>query len=1403
MKSRSQVDSDPPKPGELKVEICFQNLHQTSGGAFAFLYFNTCEEPAVPLKHCQHTMPADVSELVPALGAEVYQNSASKNSPVVTVIPVELNNSETDQQKQQQESPLHQSTTCKPLPFARSELPARQSSWRYLFEPLESQSVGQIKEICLQTQASQWHFISAALQSFIFRYTDDDGALLLLKVEHELSTEVVPPVSWTSIQFGQCAEKKMVDLLAHINQISKGTSNRVSSACGPLDGIRSSKDTSSLPSAQVAVNYRVQHSASAHQSRAGSIYDSPSLDVHTQWGIQLHVFETPGGGVQVRLDYSPSQYTSTVMELFFGNFLTFLVNVANAPSQPLDSIPMCGAKEIARLKKHYWNTNFTPNPWGGLGICQQILGQAQRNPDAVAVMTLDGANLTYSELVDEAQRVAGCLHASGVASDSDFAPERLATIAADCGASVIVFEPELQELANDLHADSDTHPKLINILEARQFGDRASVLQPQTNDAFYMIYTSGSTGTPKGVVLSQGNTRQMLASLSQYFHLSPDDRFLQQSSLAFDLSVVQVFSALCAGAQVCVATAELRKDPWRLASFMQQVCITVSYFTPTHFALLLENNPTALRQCLHYRVAMFAGERLPVRLVKTFYDLTIPGVVYNTWSPSELVVQTTIHKVDKPLKGLTNIPIGSPLPNCRHYVVDDALNPLPAGLVGEICVGGAQVGMGYLNRPDANARSFIQDPFCSQEDRARGWSTLFRTGDKGRFLPGGLLEFHGRIEGDKQTKLRGFRIDLGEVEQALYQRSKMGTGQGIVDIAVIARPVAEKAESASLTDNRQLIAFVVPRIPLRTTKEQTEYTTFLHQNVQPVLNQYMLPNGYQFLSKLPTTIGGKVDQQALLRMKLALAHPYGTPCSDKSLGPSSAHVDIVNDVIELMKSVVGQDRSVTPASNFFHVGGQSILLLRLRSKLNKRFGVAPPLQEMFSECTPLVLARTVSSLRAVKEGGGGREYVNSSKAVDWSHETALPTSQAYLKFDQLSRFRRPEVTNILLTGADTFIGIHMLAKVLTTGPNALVHLLGTMHAIQAPSLIADMQKYRLFRDGLTPTNVLSRIKIVPGSMAARNFGLSDQSFRDLATSIHAIYNLAVEVSLLKTYQALKAINTDGVRTLIALASSSASGRVPEIHHLSTWSIPHMQTWQLSTRSRANVSTVEESPAHFSPPATDEHGYLKSRWAAEMILTEAANRGLLVSIYRASAVSGSLITEVAAPSLDFVNNMIMHMVQHCLVPDISSSCLNGGGFVIDFVPVDILTDAIVHLASEETIFNPRLSVYHLGSSQPLPLNQLPPIIPAIREDGAAQGSPRAPTVPIKEWLSVVRDGAGEQEQLYWTVVEEYLQHGHIMFALDRGRAVSALRRAGWAMEFPKIDADYLQRLWGQTMLERRE
>lgn len=494
----------------------------------------------------------------------------------------------------------------------------------------------------------------------------------------------------------------------------------------------------------------------------------------------------------------------------------------------------------------------------------------------------------------------------------------------------------------------------------------------------------------------------MLSTLHHDFSFHPGQRFLHQSSICFDLSIVQIWSALTSGGTVCVANSETRKDPERLAQYMQSADVNVTYFTPTQFALLMETGSDHLKRLSNYKTAFFAGETLPVRLAKAFYDLQTPATAFNTWSPSELVVQTCIGKVAYPSETTTNIPIGHPMANCRHYVLDANLKPVPACIVGELCVGGAQVGAGYLNRPEVNANAFIADSFCTPQDAAQGWTRFFRTGDKGRFLLDGQLEFHGRIAGDRQIKLRGFRIDLGEIEHRIHLESNSMSGRSsrLVDLTVVAIPQkqssatsAEGAGDVSLTDDRQLVAFMVYN-QLLNPEERQELVAHLHASLSKHLNYYMLPSGYQFLSSLPVTIGGKVDRKAFLNMDLSLTYPLSSSSSSSSTSPSSSSAsasqqaqqaadqdDILPKICTLFQEILKlpKDREILPDSNFFELGGQSILLLRAHSKLKRTFKIAPALKELFTAATPRLMADKVRECidardraAAGGQGGGGK-----------------------------------------------------------------------------------------------------------------------------------------------------------------------------------------------------------------------------------------------------------------------------------------------------------------------------------------------------------------------------------------------------------------------------------------------
>ena len=250
--------------------------------------------------------------------------------------------------------------------------------------------------------------------------------------------------------------------------------------------------------------------------------------------------------------------------------------------------------------------------------------------------------------------------------------------------------------------------------------------------------------------------------------------------------------------------------------------------------------------------------------------------------------------------------------------------------------------------------AFVEDLFRSEDDAARGWNQFFRTGDKGRFLPNGELEFHGRIAGDRHIKLRGFCIDLGEIEHRIHLETSHIGQRRLVDLSVIARP---RNDYASLTDEREIVAFLVYNQVLQASEKQN-LVSLLHEKLAKHLNYYMLPSGYQFLNSLPVTIGGKVDRKGLLATEMQLIYPSSSATSSNG---DAEQDEVLEKVIQLFKDVLTlpKDRYIVPIDSFFEPGGQSILLLGAHSKIKRTFNVAPALKDLFTAATPLEMAEKV------------------------------------------------------------------------------------------------------------------------------------------------------------------------------------------------------------------------------------------------------------------------------------------------------------------------------------------------------------------------------------------------------------------------------------------------------------
>ncbi|KAJ9293898.1 hypothetical protein DTO271G3_7274 [Paecilomyces variotii] len=1286
---------------------------------------------------------------------------------------------------------------------------------------LDTRLFTRMKRLSSEIKGTPYHFILAAFRAFHYRYTQDPD-LVMLVVDGNRPHPDADDI--TGFFVNMCPVRCQDECDTTFDQLLVATKDRALEAMShslvPFDEIvnliQVDKTSSYSPISQVIVNYQIHGPAPRFEAVDFAIEGASMTDIPTACELSLEALETSEHSLDLRLEYSTALYSSEDMERFIDNFLRFLENVIKDHRQPVEEVDLCGSLELERLQQKFWNTEYQESSWSNQTVIDRILDISRNQPEATALAVSDGTDITYGRLTRNAISVASALREAGVESgdrialacrpcieavegilgillaracyvslDPDFAKERLAFMFQDADCKAIVVGSGGEFVAEEI-SKLDISAKVIKVDECIKPHCSVSTLEPrQLSDPFYMIYTSGSTGMPKGVVLSESNTHQMLSTLHKDFEFSRADKFLHQTSMAWDISIVQIFSALCSGAKVCIASSETRSDPYALVDFMKQQGVTVTYFTPTQYSVMLESNRDGLKQCRDYRVAIFAGERLPLRVVKAFYDLATPAIVYNAWAPSEVVVQTTIARIDKPSESeeSLNLPIGKPLSNCRHYILDNRGHPLPLGFVGEIVVGGAQVGQGYLNRPDANKKSFVENPFCSQDDRHRAWTRMFKTGDRGKFRPDGQLEFHGRIAGDKQIKLRGFRVDLGEIEHCVFRNSQ-SIGKGLVDIAVISRPREDDEE------NIQLIAFLVPS-QLYDEQERQVFVTELHTLISSQLNYYMLPSGYQFLERLPVTIGGKVDRRALLSTHLDLVVPFS--------GPSTTEGNLDNierSAIRIFQKVLGPNVGYTQLTdNFFHKGGNSVLLVQLQTELRQHFEKVPTLIQLFQDPTAAAVSAFIQSGQATN-GSSADDAI-----VDWVAESKVPRDSRFPPQHGSLTVPRHEITAILIAGTMSRINCHLIAELLHTKPTVRLYVVGLFDVLTTAILTEELGKHGLLKaKGLTESCIIDRVTPVRGTLAQGNLGLSKAAFRELGQTVQSIYFLGGEVSLLQTYSHLKLSNVDVLLDLIRLAGTGDF--VSELHYLSTWSVAHLQTWPTAQRTFDQIVTTEGDMTHFLPPPGNELGYFKARWVAESILVKAAERGYPVSLTRASSISAlsnsaSSSGETVNPGLeDFTVQMVRGMVDTGSVPRIEIE--NGPSFVVDIIPVEYFAAAFVALTTHTAVETDRngITVYHLGNPQPLHINDLPDVIGQMRPNLKQSVS----LVPLEEWLETMENAPGVQDldaaTVRSTVLKRYfLANGHVMFALDQTETKRVLDSIAPHLQgmCPSVDAAFLDAL----------
>jgi amino acid adenylation domain-containing protein len=664
-----------------------------------------------------------------------------------------------------------------------------------------------------------------------------------------------------------------------------------------------------------------------------------------KFDLTLALEERADGGLTGTFEYSTDLFATSTIERMAGHYARLVHDVVEHPDRPISQLELLTSPERLLLLGQWRTSRTEPVPQSGLA--QHFEAQVERTPDAVAVVYGE-QSLTYSQLNAWANRLAHHLRTQSVGPDMlvGLAVERSVELVVGllailkAGGAYLPLDPDYPQdrlsfmLAEGRPAALLTERKLADRFPTTTIAttfveDRALLAAyPATNPAAassaehlaYTIFTSGSTGRPKGVCITQGSVVNLVRSLAEQAFGDRPRRIAWVAPVVFDASVQQIFGALLGGHGLYVVSQSIRRDGRELLAFLRTQGIELCDCTPSLLSLLIEAGLPSARD-LDLRVLLCGGEELPVSLITALYapqnhpELT----VINVYGPTECCVDATAYKVaadQLSLQGPT-VPIGRPLANTEIYILDPQLQPVPIGVPGQLYIGGIGLARGYLTRPELTAEKFIANPL-SPEPGAR----LYRTGDRGRFLADGNIEFLGRI--DQQIKLRGFRIELGEIESVLCSHPLVRS------CAVVARE--------DQPGDKRLVAYLVPQ-PGPPPAEAT-----LREHLAAKLPDYMLPAAFVSVESLPQTPNGKLDRQAL---------PAPSARGPEPLAPPRTPLE--QTLAEIFSQLLHRD-PIGIHDNFFSLGGHSLLAVRLFAQLAQRTGRTLPLATLFHQPTIAGLA---------------------------------------------------------------------------------------------------------------------------------------------------------------------------------------------------------------------------------------------------------------------------------------------------------------------------------------------------------------------------------------------------------------------------------------------------------------
>ncbi|BAZ22619.1 amino acid adenylation domain-containing protein [Kalymmatonema gypsitolerans NIES-4073] len=721
-----------------------------------------------------------------------------------------------------------------------------------------------------------------------------------------------------------------------------------------------------------------------------------SEDFRSLWGANWEHSE----GIRGVMVYNTDLFYKATISRMLKHFKRLLEGIVSHPEQRIANLPLLSEAELHQVLVE-WNETETNYPHDKC-IHQLFENQVKQNPDAIAVIYEDvetrhgepalqegshcvagvppvvasgvlpraasgvaSLHITYQELNIRSNKLAHHLQKLGVGADVlvgicvEPSPEMIVGLLGilKAGGAYVPLDPSYpQERLNFMLEDAQlrvllTQEKLLKHFEAfsnpiiyidkdweiiAQESEENPTSSLTSDNLAYVIYTSGSTGKPKGVAVTHKAVNRLVCN-TNYVKLERTDKIAQASNTSFDAATFEIWGALLNGAQLIGISKDVIISPHDFALQLRQKGISVLFLTTALFQQIARDLPQAFASL---RCLLFGGETVDIRWVRKVIKNGLQKQLIHVYGPTENTTFSSYYCVEELPESATSIPIGRPITNTQIYLLDADLQPVPIGIVGELYIGGDGLAREYLNRPDLTAERFITNPFSSKPE-----ARLYKTGDLGRYLPDGNIEFLGRI--DNQVKIRGFRIELGEIEAVLSQHP------AVEEAVVIA--------SEDIPGDKLLVAYIVPSPEcgvLRGTSDSalmSDISQFLKQK----LPAYMIPRAYVVLESLPLTPNGKVDRRGL-----RAPDTFTLDTKEDYVAPRTSVEEVL---VEIWAKVLGKEL-LGVHDNFFELGGHSLLATQLVSRIRDAFQIDLSVRNLFEAPTVGQLARYVETMSWVVKG---------------------------------------------------------------------------------------------------------------------------------------------------------------------------------------------------------------------------------------------------------------------------------------------------------------------------------------------------------------------------------------------------------------------------------------------------